>query len=179
MNCNLNVFWWLCQKLLRLQARSCSKLHSYLKTTQWYTANHFRTVPLGIVFWILLYVKTLWITGLKFWVICDIKFDLVESWPARTYLRTRATSLSFPPLTSWINSLNCFSLSELLPQIFILLPSDGFFLWMRFSNICRWGEMKKSFSLGSRLIMNTIWNFPSQLPSIPHFPLRAIFFDLS
>ena len=102
MNCNLNVFWRLCQKLLRLQARSFLKLHSYLKTTQWYTANHFRTVPLDIVFWILLYVKTLWITGLKFWVICDIKFDLVVLWPARTYLRTRTTSLSFPPLTCWI-----------------------------------------------------------------------------
>ena len=51
------------------------------------------TVGLSNVFWILL-----WIAGLKLWVICVITFDLVELWPVRTKLRTRGTSISFPPL---------------------------------------------------------------------------------
>ena len=70
------------------------RLENYLKTTRWGKANHFRTVGLRIVSWILL-----WITGLKLESFTSLRhrFRLVESWPERTKLRTRANSLSFPP----------------------------------------------------------------------------------
>ena len=70
------------------------RLKNYLKTTRWGKANHFRTVGLRIVSWILL-----WITGLSFESFASLRhrFRLFESWPERTKLRTRANSLYFPP----------------------------------------------------------------------------------
>ena len=51
------------------------RLENYLKTTRWGKANHFRTVGLRIVSWILL-----WITGLKLWVICFITPSISPGW---------------------------------------------------------------------------------------------------
>ena len=84
--CSLFILY--CKVFRRLRREN------YLITTQWGKANHFRTVGLRIVSWILL-----WITGLKLWVICFVshRFRLVESWRERTKLRTLANSLSFPP----------------------------------------------------------------------------------
>ena len=51
------------------------RLENYLKTTRWAKANHFRTVGLRIVSWILL-----WITGLKLWVVCFITPSISPGW---------------------------------------------------------------------------------------------------
>ena len=60
--CSLFILY--CKVFRRLRREN------YLTTTQWGKANHFRTVGLRIVSWILL-----WITGLKLWVICFVSID--------------------------------------------------------------------------------------------------------
>ena len=46
--------------------------------------------------------------------------------------------------------------------------------WDSVRSSANWGEIKKSFFLGSRLIMNTIWHFLSQLKSIPHLSIKSL-----
>ena len=63
------------------------RLENYLKTTRWGKANHFRTVGLRIVSWILMRI-----TGLKLWVICFITPSISPGWVMTRTNKTQNSS---------------------------------------------------------------------------------------
>ena len=121
-------------------------------------ANHFRTVGLSNVFWILQ-----WIPGLKLWVICVITFDFWLSYDQYEQNSEREVLVSLSSSTPFSVILSSCLSCDRTGVVLVCRYSHNFHIW--------WGSSGTSFWLKMFSHLNVINYYRADSTSLSYFCL--------